>query len=103
MSKCTPGPWKLTKDTEGYDTLIEGPDRKLVADCWPDLASDAVGLDICGAEQAAANTRLLLAAPDMLDGLQAVLEILRNGQEVDAINDAHWIEMLIEKATGETP
>ena len=86
MSKHTPGPWTFEPEPNGRTFSVWYDDDTLVAEV-----------------EREENARLIATSPKMLEGLKSVLEILRNGQEVDAIHDAHWIEMLIEEATGEVP
>ena len=90
-NKHTPGPWTI--DEAGR--LVVDEDGRLVADCWAELRSDSGVL--------LADLRLIAAAPDLLDELKSILESLRHGRSVETIHEARRIEVLIEKATGETP
>lgn len=97
----TPGPWAIEVPDNGQDGY---PHNWMISHNSPSRAVYVA--NIPGAAhyaRAQADAKLIAAAPDMLDGLVYILEILRSGKPVDAINDAHWIEMLIEKATGEQP
>lgn len=95
----TPGPWKLS-DFEVYPTVWKGAENTrnhaLIARVsnWGGETNEL-------REQAAANARLIAAAPELLNALCAIV----------ASDDAHaltqqWIEMgrrAIAKATGEQP
>ena len=90
MSKHTPGPWFVQKSDYPGGLLIKPIPGQVIAQCDE-------GLDM------KANARLIAAAPDLLDGLKAILESLRHGRSVETIHEARRIEALIEQATGETP
>ncbi len=89
MSKHTPGPW--TKDEYGQ---LRDANRKFI-DVY------AVGLCMCSTpnDQAIANARLISAAPDMLEALEA----LQDGWSKDAITAGSWAKAhaAIAKAKGE--
>ncbi len=62
--KHTPGPWEVSKD---YSQLrVNGADGEAVA-----YTETCVGL-----ERDQANARLIAAAPDLLDALEELLEIV---------------------------
>lgn len=99
-TKYTPAPWNTPWSDDEPHRYVLGRGDMLIADCYADTAED---FGLPDPEEYQANAKLIAAAPELLSGLVSILEILRSGKPVDAINDAHWIEMLIEKATGEQP
>ena len=65
MSKHTPGPWEAAErgdyfDLDGNSRVILGDDRRIAI------------VQHSGREADAANTRLIAAAPDLLDALEAI-------------------------------
>ncbi len=77
MSGFTPGPWVPRRavkpdNTGGYDWAIIAPDKAIVAECFEvvDWAENGVDFDTRPVE---ANARLIAAAPDLLEALQAVV------------------------------
>lgn len=90
MSEHSPGPWHV--DGRQIKCVDHGRYYRIATGYNPMFTAAANE----------ANARLMATAPELLEGLQAVLQILRDGNQVDSIHDAHWIEMLIEKATGRT-
>ena len=65
MSKHTPGPWRVHGDFDRYErTSVEGDDNMLVAeaDCY-DRPQEVLE----------ANARLIAAAVDMLEALEAIV------------------------------
>lgn len=89
MSKHSPGPWHVSgRQIKCVDHGIYYRVGTVFNSRFTEEANEA-------------NARLMATAPELLEGLQAVLQILQDGNQVDAIHDAHWIEMLIEKAIGE--
>jgi hypothetical protein len=86
----TPGPWEVKRQINGEDFYIaDGPNF--------DVCEIIVG-HARSQEAAEANARLIAAAPDMLEFLQALNRIGGLGLDVHRQLDA-----LIAKATGEQP
>lgn len=76
MSGFTPGPWVPRRaakpdNTGGYDWAIIAPDKAIVAECFEvvDWAENGVDFDTRPVE---ANARLIAAAPDLLEALEAI-------------------------------
>lgn len=94
MSSYTPGPWKIF---DGWGSSREKP---IIVDSIPDDNGKFVGNCICFVattnDDAAANARLLAAAPDMLAALEDALRtcdqdmqhVLDNGRLRDVIRAA---------------
>lgn len=62
----TPGPWYLDENAPG---VVFGPRNKAIATMRTDWHTE---------EEAAANTRLIVAAPDLLDALIQVMAELKS-------------------------
>lgn len=70
----TPGPWaaKLLDGAQRQDSIVRGGDgHALVARCW-EASGQALG-NITTAE-AFANARLIAAAPELLEALEAIID-----------------------------
>jgi hypothetical protein len=80
----TPGPWTLRMRAK------------------PILAWDVVTTDgaVMGGVYEEANARLIAAAPELLEALEAVAQLLDNGQPIDPEHDGDWIRAAIANATG---
>jgi hypothetical protein len=88
MSKHTPGPWDIAK---GKTYCAIRTDERVIAD-----------MRLVGLHHNEANARLIAAAPELLDALQAALEALRGSAGFDEINNAKkQVKAAIAKATGE--
>ena len=61
MTKYTPGPWQVAETRHKYDTLIRNKDYDPVA------STNFAGYS---PKTAAANARLIAAAPDLLEALK---------------------------------
>ena len=88
MTEHTPGPWAIWTDPDRYDpyaTVWCPRDDTVTAKC----AFGRVPVDV-----ERANARLIAAAPDMLDELERLLDVL--GDE-----DIEIVEQVIAKARGE--
>ena len=99
MNKHTPGPWKAHFEEAYY---VTGPDRGRVAMMLNLKGAHGLGGRRTG-EESAANARLIAAAPELLEALQA-LDVLfghlaSDGTQYDWIDRARAV---IAKATGET-
>jgi hypothetical protein len=81
-SKHTPGPWKIATDKDG--NLIHG-----VVTNETHIAS--VGGDYQTDELRQANTRLIAAAPDMLEALERIAHI-----EANRIGVSTWKDLASE-------
>ena len=88
MTEHTPGPWAIWTDPDRYDpyaTVYCPRDDTVIAKC--DIGHAPVDVE-------RANARLIAAAPDMLDELERLLDVL--GDE-----DIEIVEQVIAKARGE--
>lgn len=102
--KHTPGPW--APDTEGFDASIIGPDGKLI------IAGEYDGWMVPFAcrDEAVANIRLVVAAPDLLEMLKEAELWINDECELRGDDDAAYespaanmvahIRAAIRKATG---
>jgi hypothetical protein len=92
----TPGPWKVKA---GTNAVLAG--RKQI--CSHVNAASALPVNMLDDQEIAqANARLIAAAPELLEALQAALEALRGSAGFDEINNAKkQIKAAIDKATGE--
>ena len=75
MSAHTPGPWKAIRDPCHYDTLstVIGGLHEKRRGLEHQLIVQVGGWDV---DQQEANTRLIAAAPELLEALEAVMAIL---------------------------
>ena len=88
MSKHTPGPWHVFKDSSIYSKHADYTLAEIVAGMTD--------------EECDANARLIAAAPELLKALQAALDALRGSAGFDEINNAKkQVKAAIAKATGE--
>ena len=74
-AKWTPGPWKA-HFAEAY--VVTGPDRGRVAMMMNLKGPHGMGGRRSG-DEAAANARLIAAAPDLYKALQDCLDVLEHG------------------------
>jgi hypothetical protein len=97
VSKHTPGPWVI-RTAATYRSQIEAINGKGRADVVARITTPKGG-----AEASDANARLIAAAPDMLEALEAIAPMLPHGA-VD--NDPQWagainaVRNAIKKARG---
>ena len=98
MNKHTPGPWKPYFD-ETYGVL--GPDKGRVAICMNLKGAHGLAGRRHG-DEVAANARLIAAAPDLLEALNAMLTHM--GMDEDDWNKVTFNQAraAIAKATGES-
>lgn len=95
----TPGPWNSHPDYPAWHT----GDAKL----WPQVWADGLGgggVALCvehnfGRDVAAANARLIAAAPDLLAACEAVLPLLQNTGNPMTFR----VQAAIARATGGEP
>ena len=97
-AKHTPGPWRVEVDTDPEASW----ERK-----WPTINAEKYEVVGCEGfygdyETDMANARLIVAAPDLLEALQGMIEVVSNTEygEIDrklAVKDAR---ATIAKATG---
>ena len=86
-SEHTPGPWEAVGS--GIYAQVYLPDKTV----WFPLGYTLT------AESAEANSRLIAAAPDLLDVAETVLELVTVEMPVELVNKAF---AAVEKAKGET-
>ena len=93
MSKHTPGPWEL--DVENEEDAV----RRFVVNARQFTIGEWQIADMIDGddETRRANARLIAAAPDMLDELKSILEVLEN--QGLAPKRQETIRQVIEKAT----
>lgn len=103
MSNYTPGPWRVKPNSVGGPTV--GPEGSVVADI-----RTYGGPHVGGRQhpQTDANARLIAAAPDLLEALQALVnQSLQRGVPTDPGHPGRIAlaiaESAISKATGEQP
>ena len=103
MSKHTPGPWVVVGSRTKYvEARLVGSLMQEVAACGPTLADEGYG------QQQEANARLIAAAPDLLEALQELCEIVEDAIEQKSAKDLDSFTLqparaAIAKATGEQP
>jgi hypothetical protein len=100
MADCTPGPWKAHFE-EAY--FVTGSDLGRVAMMMNLKGAHGLGGRRSGGESAA-NCRLIAAAPDLLDALQAIVKSLSDQDDEGLIEHAQQMidaRAAIAKATGE--
>jgi hypothetical protein len=80
----TPGPWHYQDESDAYTHIVRGPKGEFVVSAPQDTSGTAE-----------ADTRLIAAAPEMLEALEGVLRVAdRKTKEFDAARAA------IQKAKG---
>ena len=72
MTEHTPGPWKRSIVNRNFSPKIYGPDDWMVADC-----SRIVKRSM---EEETANARLIAAAPELLEALEAFANVGPEGR-----------------------
>ena len=76
MPSPTPGPWRVsTQESHGSKVVAPSAHAASVAWCGAGFVSGIQGSYSIGADEAAANARLIAAAPDMLDLLEGWLAL----------------------------
>lgn len=93
MATHTPGPWAIKKHESSFKPGVFIEDGV----CGPDGEQIRVyGMTLTSSEEAKANARLIAAAPDLLEALEAAVRDSKNpGQWIDEARSA------IAKATVE--
>jgi hypothetical protein len=72
MSGHTPGPWSIFDHHDATRINVRGPNEEFVADCADGFYSDETD-DWVMADESLPNARLIAAAPDLLEALEAIL------------------------------
>ena len=102
MSAHTPGPWGLAQYAKGAALPIPFIEHKTIA-VFSDGArqGDVAYMQhgLWGDDQALANARLIAAAPELLEALQAVQAFVHG--QADAVEPFGLVRAAIAKATGE--
>lgn len=101
MSKHTPGPWFVEQDqkTPIYVSPVARHEQVCICNVCPIDEDDSESGDFLVDEQTRANARLIAAAPDLLDALEACYDyggLTGDSWVVDKVVAA------IEKAKGES-
>ena len=99
MTMHTEGPWSAAETRHNYDTVIRGPKGEPIA-----LALIAGYTK----QEGTANAALLAAAPDLLEALQELCEIVEDAIEQKSAKDLDSFTLqparaAIARATGEQP
>ena len=96
--KHTPGPWKAIRDPCHYDTLstVIGGLHEKRRGLEHQLIVQVGGWDV---DQQEANTRLIAAAPELLEALESIMEF--DGPRLLGATGASLARAAIAKATGE--
>lgn len=92
-AKHTPGPWSVKKH---FSEWLIGNGRYLIAE----TAGSPAYLGRASAERDAANARLLAAAPELLEALNAVEGAYQCGADLNTVMDQ--VKSAIAKANGES-
>jgi hypothetical protein len=89
--KHTPGPWAYQEQSDAYTHIVRGPDNLFICQLSQTTSSEIE-----------ANTRLIAAAPELLQALQLVECVYRkncvNEGEPSSVLDS--MQAAIAKATG---
>lgn len=96
--KGTPGPWNLDE----FDNVVHGEEPLLGRGRKETVRVSGVALPGRVTEEYAANTRLVAAAPELLEALQ---DLLIRTSELDEYGEDYTFakaRAVINKATGET-
>lgn len=105
MSKHTPKPWKIGGEYSNKMDEIEGSDGRAVAVVWTRRAPEfaTTRQQFKPDPELAANARLIVAAPELLEACRVLLEHIEIGQVEDDIGpgNVEIARAAIEKATGE--
>lgn len=108
-TKHTPGPWLLrtTPTSAGLCHIVSAADWR-GAFIYGDGIRKGVDDSLPKAQELAANSRLIAAAPDLLAALQSIEEYWNQDHNEMAMADACWhaintARAAIAKATGEQP
>lgn len=83
MNAHTPGPWQITEMDGEVNRAVVGPDGELIADCFAPTAED-FNLP----QDYEANARLIAAAPELLEALSHLLEMVSECQLNGILPDA---------------
>jgi len=93
QAKHTPGPWVKCED-KGCDFLIfasEAEDSVLIADCYARGQPMSV-------RQMEANTKLIAAAPEMVEALKDCLDYFERRSGLSARASEEFIRAVLQKA-----
>ena len=96
MSKHTPGPWRYDRSNGSPTT-----GQHMIAGAKPGYLAEVRD---CGSGDVQANARLIAAAPDLLDALQAIVKSLSDQDDEGLIEHAQQMidaRAAIAKATGD--
>jgi len=96
VSSHTPGPWSVINRTE-----VESEDHK-IADCYVLLGEHERELwEPVPDEQMDANTRLIAAAPELLEALETLVDAYEQEEGVCFCPDCEEAKAAIKSAKGE--
>ena len=107
MSKHTPGPWQLQADPMHFDSLtavIGGKRMNAKPHAWPAYPLTVQVGGMCGLQEMQANARLIAAAPDLLEALEELADLvdcIRSGDYTPDSFTTQPARAAIAKATGE--
>jgi hypothetical protein len=112
LSAHTKGPWTVRVDsTDGWSLVVAGgPAGRIVANVNPESCPDASSVPAFVVMPAAANARLIAAAPELLEALQELHErlVACSTESIYAgeAYDSFYRDLVVEaiaKATGAQP
>lgn len=98
MTNHTPGPWTIDKTGIIYGPSNDNGESKFVADCCKDTLSIKMN------KEEEANAMLIASAPDLLDTVKMLYDLLEEHQgeaKWYLVKHYHVIKNCYEKATGE--
>ena len=106
MSKHSPGPWtigKVSHEEQHVDIDSLNPDPFVGCDEWRAMARTygTEGEEESGSVVMLANARLIAAAPELLEALEAALKLIELVMPIDGVV-TRKARAAITKATGET-
>lgn len=96
MSKHTPGPWHIPSHLSGADGIGPKDGYEIITCCC------CGGVRGDSKEQEIANSRLIVAAPELLEALERCIVVIDNGR-FPSLNIQDAARAAIAKAKGEQP
>lgn len=96
MSAPTPGPWLTRLSNDGSGKIGIVADRGCIAECFHDIRK--VNED--AHDELLANSRLIAAAPNLLDACQQSLMLLQRWNNLNEKEAYQTVSKAIAKATG---
>ena len=97
-SKHTPGPWKVFNSKYADKPGIETDDETFSVVVFGKI-SESCGVDGRTEDEKQANAKLIAAAPDLLEALQAIVNWLESPADALSDKDFNAAKEAIKKAT----